>query len=135
MIEQLTAIFILGLILAITFNYDALLVLRSSGSQGVGTETGTGLDLRNDALVKAVCHVTVVGASGTLAAHLEGSDDDSTYYDIPGGVSLDPADGAAIDAVGKYEIYVKTAFRYVRIVGVVATAAITWESFLATAER
>lgn len=135
MIEQLLAILVLGLIFGITFNYDALLVLRSSGIQGTGTENGTALDLKNDSLVKAVCNVTVVESGATLAAHLEGSDDNSTFYDLPGGVFLDPADGAAIDTAGKYEIYVKTAFRYIRVVGVVTTDDIIWEAFLATAEK
>lgn len=117
------------------FTYDALAVLRASGSQGVGTETGTGVALGPTGVIKANCVVTVVGASGTLTLHLEGSDDDSTYYDIPGGAFLDPSDGAVIDAVGKYEIYIKTAFEYIRTVAVVATAAITWECFLSEAGK
>ena len=79
--------------------------------------------------------MTVVESGATLAAHLEGSATlDGTYYDIPGGVFLDPADGAAIDSTGQYEIYVKTDFSFLRVVSVVSTDDITWECFLSTAD-
>ena len=113
--------------------YDALTALRASGSQGVGTENGDSIDLGILGLVRAVISVSVVGSSGTLAAKIQGSSDDSTFYDLPGGVFLDPSDGATIDAVGEYEIYIKSALRYFRVVGVVATAAITWECYLTKA--
>ncbi len=127
---------LLGIIAAVHSNYDALCVLRASALQAAGdTETGTGIELGPTGLVKAVCHVTVVGTSASLAAHLEGSETlDGSYYDIPGGVFLDPADGAAIDSVGQYEIYVKTDFNFIRVVGVVTTEDITWECFLAKAD-
>lgn len=124
---------LLGIIAAVHFNYDALSVLRASGSQGVGTETNTGLDIGPTGLCKAVLHATVVG--GTLAVKLQGSSAlAGTYYDIPGSVFLDPADGAAVDTAGKYEIYIKTEFQYLRTHSVVASSPATWECFLATAE-
>ncbi|MCK5127908.1 MAG: hypothetical protein KAR42_16745 [candidate division Zixibacteria bacterium] len=127
---------LLGIIAAVHSNYDALCVLRASALQASGdTETGTGIELGPTDVVKAICHVTVVESGGTLAPHLEGSETlDGTYYDIPGGVFLDPTDGAIIDAVGQYEIYVKTDFEFIRVVGVVATADVTWECFLAVAD-
>jgi hypothetical protein len=134
MIEALFAILCLvGIIAAVNFNYDALCVLRASGAQGISTETNTGVQVGPTGLCKAVLHATEVG--GTLAVKLQGSATlDGTYYDLPGGVFLDPADGAAVDTAGKYEIYVKTDFPYIRTHSVVASAAATWESFLATAE-
>lgn len=113
--------------------YDALGSLRASSSQAVGTENGESLDLGILALCRAVVAVTVVGSGATLAAKIQGSSDDSTWYDLPGGVFLDPSDGANIDAVGEYEIFIKSDFRYFRVVGVVATDAITWESYLTKA--
>ncbi|MCK4759845.1 MAG: hypothetical protein KAT69_07330 [Candidatus Aminicenantes bacterium] len=115
------------------FTFDALAALRGSGVQATGTETGTGLLVGSTDVIKANCIVTVVESGGTLALHLEGSDDDSTYYDIPGGVFLDPSDGAIIDAVGKYEIYIKTDFDYIRTVAVVAGDDVTWQCFLSAA--
>jgi len=115
--------------------HDALNELRASGSQSAGTEYGTGKALGPTQLVKAVAIVTAVESGGTLTLNLQGSDDDSTYYDIPGSNFLDPADGAVIDAVGKYEVYCKTGFRYVRTKGVVATAAITYQVLLTTPEK
>lgn len=114
--------------------YDALAVLRASGSQGVGTENGDGVDIGPlGKVVRAVSSISVVGASGTLTLKLQGSDDNSTFYDIPGTGFLDPSDGAVMDAVGEYEVYFKTAFRYIRMVAVVATAAITHEVYLTKA--
>ena len=130
--EYLIALILLGL--AISFTYDALAVLRASGSQGVGNETGTGVEVGPTGLVKAVVHATVVG--GTLAVHLEGSSAlAGTYYDIPGGAFLNPTDGATIDAAGKYEIYIKTDHKFIRTYSTVASSAATWECFLSTAEK
>ena len=42
--------------------------------------------------------------------------------------------GAIIDSTGQYEIYVKTDFSFIRVVGVVATDDVTWECFLAKAD-
>lgn len=134
MIEALYAILcLLGIIAAVHFNYDALSVLRASGAQGIGNEVNTGVEVGPTGLCKAVVHATVVG--GTLAVHLEGSSAlDGTYYDIPGGVFLNPTDGATIDAAGKYEIYIKTDHKFIRTDATVAGGAATWEAFLATAE-
>ncbi|HDR67997.1 MAG TPA: hypothetical protein ENN61_02980 [Bacteroidaceae bacterium] len=76
--------------------------------------------------------VTEVGTDGTLTLNLQGSSDNSTFYDIPGSNFLDPSDGDVIDAVGKYEVFFKTDFRYIRTKAVVATAAITHQVFLTT---
>lgn len=116
------------------FTYDALAVLRASASQAVGSENGDAVQLGPTKIIKANIVVTVVGSSGTLDAKLQGSTTESgTYYDIPGGQFLDPTDGAIIDAVGKYEIFVQTDFDWIRTVGTVATAAITWQCFLSEA--
>lgn len=136
MIGSIIAILaLLGIIAAVHSTYDALCVLRASALQASGdTETGTGIELGPTGIVKAIAHVTTVVSGGSLAAHLEGSATlDGTYYDIPGGVFLDPADGADIDAAGQYEIYIKTDFNFIRVVGVVSTQNITWECFLTTA--
>ena len=127
---------LLGIIAAVHSNYDALCVLRASALQAAGdTETGIGIELGPTGLVKAVCHVTVVGTSAELAAHLEGSETlGGTYVDIPGGVFLDPEDGEDIDTAGQYEIFIKTDFPFIRVVGVATTEDVTWECFLATAE-
>ncbi len=123
-----------GIIAAVHSTYDALAVLRASALQSTGTETGTGVELGPTGIVKAIAHVTVVESGATLAAHLEGSSAlAGTYYDIPGGVFLDPADGAIIDSTGQYEIYIKTDFEFIRVVGVVANDDVTWECFLSTA--
>ena len=125
----------LGIIGLVHSTYDALAVLRASALQSTGTETGDGKELGPTGIVRAIAHVTVVESGATLAAHLEGSATlAGTYYDIPGGVFLDPADGAIIDSTGQYEIYVKTDFAFIRVVGVVATDDITWECFLTTAD-
>ena len=126
---------LLGIIALVHFNYDALAILRASGSQGVSTETNTGVEVGPTGLCKAILHVTTVGSSATLNAKIQGSTAlAGTYYDIPGGQWLDPTDGAIIDAAGKYEIFIKTDFSFLRTVATVATAAVTWEAFLATAE-
>lgn len=114
--------------------YDALADLRAEASMDAGSENGDGKDLGPLALVRAVCSMTVVTATGTLTLKLQGSDtENGTYYDIPGSGFLNPADGAVMGAVGEYEVYVKTAFRWIRTVGVVANAAITWECYLTKA--
>jgi hypothetical protein len=127
---------LLGVIALVHSNYDALCVLRASALQASGdTETGIGIKLGPTGLVKGVLHVTVVESGASLAAHLEGSATlDGSYYDIPGGVFLDPADGEDVDAAGQYEIFIKTEFPFIRVVGVVSTDDVTWECFLATAE-
>lgn len=125
---------LLGIIAAVHSTYDALAVLRASALQSTGTETGTGIEVGPTGIVKAIAHVTVVESGATLTAHVEGSETlDGTYYDIPGGAFLDPTDGAVIDSTGQYEIYIKTDFNFLRVVGVVATDDITWECFLSTA--
>lgn len=136
MIGALIAILsLLGIMALVHSTYDALAVLRASALQSTGTETGTGIELGPTAIVRAIAHVTVVESGASLAAHLEGSETlDGTYYDIPGGVFLDPADGADIDSTGQYEIYFKTDFEFIRVVGVVSTDDITWECFLTTAD-
>ena len=110
--------------------YDALCALRASGLQGVGAENGDSLDLGILALCRAIVSVSVVESGASIAIKIQGSSDDSTFYDLPGGVFLNPADGANIDAVGEYEIFIKSDFRYFRVVGVVSTDDITWECYL-----
>ena len=136
MIGAIIALFsLLGIIALVHSTYDALAVLRASALQSTGTETGTGVELGPTGIVRAIAHVTVVESGASLAAHLEGSETlDGSYYDIPGGVFLDPADGEDIDSVGQYEIYIKTEFPFIRVVGVVTTEDITWECFLTTAD-
>lgn len=126
---------LLGIMGLVHSTYDALAVLRASALQSTGTETGTGIELGPTGIVRAIAHVTVVESEASLAAHLEGSETlDGSYYDIPGGVFLDPADGEDIDSAGQYEIYIKTEFPFIRVIGVVTTDDITWESFLTTAD-
>ena len=117
------------------FLSDALLSLRASSSQAIGNEAGASVDMGGgvDKICRAIVTVTVVGTSATLAVKLQGSSDNSTFYDIPGAGFLDPADGAAIDAVGQYEVYFKSDFRYIRTYGTAGTAAVTWSAELTTA--
>jgi hypothetical protein len=110
------------------FTVDALLELRSSAAQSAGTEYGDGKDIGPlGKIARAILTATSIGESATITANLQGSDDNSTFYDIPGAAFLDPADGAAIDAAGQYEVYFKTDFRYIRMKSVVANAACTWQ--------
>jgi len=136
MIGALIAILsLLGIMALVHSTYDALAVLRASALQPTGTETGTGIELGPTGIVRAIAHVTEVDSGASLAAHLEGSATlNGTYYDIPGGVFLDPADGANIDAAGQYEIYIRTDHKFIRVVGVVAENDVTWECFLTTAD-
>ena len=111
--------------------HDVLSELRGSALQSTGTESGDGKDLGPTDLIRAVAVVTVVESGATLTEKIQGSaTEDGTYYDIPGGSFLDPADGAVIDAIGIYEIYIKTAFRWLRSVSVVATDEITHQVLL-----
>ena len=112
--------------------YDLLAELKASGSQAIGTVNGATKDLGPGGVrpIKPVACVTVVGSSATLTLKVQQSSDGSTWYDIPGGSFLDPSAGAVIDATGKYEIFIKLTSRYVRYVGVVATAAVTYEVLL-----
>jgi len=115
--------------------YDAMASLRASSSQSVGSENGDPIDVGPlEKVLRAISGITVVGGSATLTLKLQGSETESgTYYDIPGTNFLDPSDGAVMDAVGEYEVYFKTAFRWVRMVAVVANAAITHEVYLTKA--
>lgn len=111
--------------------YDLLSELRASGSQPASTENSVGKEVGPTDIIRGVAEVTVVGSSATLTQKLQGSATlNGTYYDIPGGSFLDPADGAVIDSTGKYEIYIKTDFAFVRVNSVVATAAITHRCIL-----
>lgn len=114
---------------------DILNFLRGSAIQTTGNEEGTSLNLGPLALSKAVVNVTVVESGGTLALKIQGSDDDSTFYDLPGGVFLDPDDGATIDAVGRYEIFVKSDLQYIRCYGTVAGDDVTYECWLEKAHK
>jgi len=108
---------------------DILSQLRALGSQPTGTETGDGKDIGPTGLVRGVVQITV--ASGTsLTVYLEGSDDDATYYRIPGSDFRDPDDGEVMDAAGIYEVFFKTAYRYVRMVSVAAGGAFTHSVFV-----
>lgn len=111
--------------------YDLLCELRAESVQGVGTETGTGKELGPTDLIRAIC--TITANAGTLTLKLQGSDNDSDYYDIPGSNFLDPDDGAVMDETGQYEVYIKTDFSYIRYVGVVATDDVTYGVFLTKA--
>lgn len=114
--------------------YDALDELRALASMAAGSENGSGVDLGPTALIRAVAPVTVVESTGTLALKVQGCATESgTYKDIPGAVFLDPDDGATIDAVGEYEIYFKTDWRWLRTVSTVANAAVTWGCYLTKA--
>lgn len=111
--------------------YDVLSELRALGLQPVSSENGDGKDLGPIDVVRGVVVVTVVESGATVAVHLEGSaTENGTYYDLPGGVFLDPADGATIDAIGIYEVYVKTDFRWIRAVSVVAGDEVTHQVLL-----
>lgn len=111
--------------------YDVLAELKALGLQPTGTENGNGKDLGPTKLIRAVAVVTVVESGATLTQKIQGSaTEDGTYYDIPGGSFLDPSDGAVIDAVGIYEIFIKTAFRWLRSVSVVANDDITHQVLL-----
>lgn len=111
--------------------HDVLSELRALGSQPASTENSDAKDLGPTDIIRAVAVVTVVGASATLTQKLQGSaTEGGTYYDIPGGSFLDPSDGAVIDAVGIYEIFIQTDFRWIRVNSVVATLAITHQCLL-----
>ena len=109
--------------------------LRGSAIQATGNEEGTALNLGTLALSKAVVNVTVVESGGTLALKVQGSSDNSTFYDLPGGVFLDPSDGATIDAVGRYEIFVKSDLQYIRCYSTVAGDDVTFECWLEKAHK
>jgi hypothetical protein len=108
---------------------DEELVLKSSALQGVGTVTSVGKAIGPTGLVKAVINVTVVASNGTLDVHLEDHDDDAGGTDIPNAVF------SQITAVGLYELYFRASQKYVRYVGIVGTAAVTWEMFVTTPEK
>jgi len=111
--------------------YDALAELRASSLQPVGSENGDGKDLGPIKLTRAVLIATVVESGGSLStAKIQGSSDNSTFYDIPGSNFLDPDDGAAIAAVGAYEVYIKSQYRYYRCVTTVAGDDITHQIIL-----
>ena len=114
---------------------DILNTLRGSALQATGNEAGSSLNLGPLALSKAVVNVTVVESGGTLALKIQGSDDNSTFYDLSGGVFLDPSDGATIDAVGRYEIFVKSDFDYYRCYGTVAGDDVTYACWLEKAHK
>ncbi len=112
--------------------YDVLSELRALGLQPVSSENGDAKDLGGPTkIVRGVVVVTVVESGGTVAVHLEGSaTENGTYYDIPGSAFLDPADGATIDAIGIYEIFIQTDFRWIRAVSVVAGDSVTHQVLL-----
>ena len=89
------------------FLSDALLSLRESSAQTAGNEEGTRVDMGGgvDKICRAVVTVTVVAAGGTQAVKLQGSSDDSTFYDSPGAVFLDPSDGATIDGTSSCRLF------------------------------
>ena len=107
---------------------DLLLNLRASAEQEVGTENGTVLTEGPLRQCKAVINISAI--SGNLTAKVQQSDDNSTFYDVPGGGFLDPSDGAVMDEVGQYEVLVDITMRYVRINGVVASDIVTWDCYL-----
>lgn len=108
---------------------DLLANLRALASQAIGTENGTALTNGPLRKCKAVCTITVNG--GTLTLKLQQSSDNSTWYDVPGSGFLDETDGAVMDGIGAFEVYVDLTERYVRSVGVVATGAVTYSVHLA----
>lgn len=111
--------------------HDVLSELRASGLQPVSTENGDGKDLGPTDLIRAVAVVTVVESGATLTQKIQACATESgTYLDVPGGSFLDPSDGAVIDAVGIYEIFIKTALRWLRVVSVVAGDEITHQVLL-----
>jgi hypothetical protein len=109
---------------------DDELVLKSSGLQGSGTVTSTGVAIGPTGLVKAVIIVSVVASGGTLDVHLEQSLLlGSGYADIPNAVFTQ------ITAAGIYELYFRATEKYTRYVGVVGVNNVTWEMFVTTAEK
>jgi len=110
--------------------YDLLGELRAQAAQAIGSENGTAIDVGSGGttLVRGIC--TITANAGTLTLKLQGSSDNSTFYDIPGSNFLDPADGAVMDGTGQFEVYIQTDFQYVRHVGVVAGGAVTYGVFL-----
>jgi len=108
---------------------DDLLVLKTSAIQQTGTVTSTGVAIGPTGLVKAVIVVSVVAIGGTLDVHLEDHDDNAGGTDIPSAVF------PQIIATGIYELYFRTVQKYVRYVGIVGTAAVTWEMFVTTVEK
>ncbi len=88
------------------------------GSHAIATHTGIGIDvLGYDTLV--VLDAGACGAGGSIAAHIEESDDDITYTDWPGGAfaAVTEANDNAIQ-----ELAYTGSRRYVRVVAVVAGA-------------
>jgi hypothetical protein len=108
---------------------DILSQLRALATQPASTETGEGKDIGPTGLVRGVVQITVAGGT-TLTVYLEGSDDDSTYYRIPGTDFRDPDDGEVMDETGIYEVFFKTAYRYVRAISVAAGGAFTHGIFV-----
>jgi hypothetical protein len=111
---------------------DDELVLKSSGLQGAGSANGTGKAIGPTGLVKAVIMVSAVASGGTLDVHLESSSDDAAtdaYADIPN------AAFTQITAVGVYELFFKSAEKWVRYAATVGTNNVTWQMLLGQANR
>lgn len=90
--------------------YDSELELRAAAAI-TSSANGTGKYVGPTTLIKAVVIVSAKsGTNPTLDIHFEESNDDSSYSDCAGAI-LDQ-----ITAVGVYEVYLKTAFKYLRAV-------------------
>jgi uncharacterized phiE125 gp8 family phage protein len=96
------------------------------GSHAIGTHTGTGIDvLGYDALT--VLDAGACGAGGSIAAHIEESDDNITYTDWPGGAF--PAVTVA-NGNQPHELAYTGSKRYVRVVAVVAGASCDFSAYV-----
>ena len=108
---------------------DLLTSLRASSAQTAGTENGSALT--NGPLRKCKAVLTITVLTGSIAAHLEQSSDNATFYKVPGSDFKDASTGANPAAVGQHEVLVDLTGRYVRVTGVVTTGPITWRCDLA----
>lgn len=109
--------------------FDALIELRALAALAPGSEDGSSKDLGGPSgLIRALCRITAT--AGTLTLTLEGSPDNSTWYEIPGTKFLDPTDGAIMNETGLYEVYFKNTYRYIRTQATVATGSVTFQVYL-----
>lgn len=108
---------------------DDDLILRALAA-ATATVDGTGIAAGPCGLTKAVVNVTALATSGTLAISIQGSDTLGSGY-------ADLVTFPTISAVGVYERYFKTSYKYIRYstTAVHSTESITYEVFLTTPEK
>jgi hypothetical protein len=108
---------------------DSELVLRSSALQGAGSANGTGIAVgpTGSMPVKVCVIVSVVASGGTLDVSLQSSSDDAVADAY---AAIAHSAMTQITAVGRYEQITTLPEKWVRIVGTVGVANVTWEAFI-----